>query len=182
MWTARIRVAYFLRIPSRGLRRRKRRKRRRRLENPQERNNGRLFRKLFSAGSGEPSLPRTTTKRRDREGTGVKKKAKIGVQTKSREEGWRARGEKRGGGYGGRGGRGTLRLFSLDIRLPHPTGLSVALNRRIFDRRQFFLLKDWNPLSHLAGFGFRCYIDTCKNDTTCVSIMEIWWLAQGPCF
>jgi len=38
--------------------------------------------------------------------------------------------------------RGTLRLFSLDIRLPHPAGLSVALNRRIFGRHQRFLLKD----------------------------------------
>lgn len=83
MWTAGIRVARFLRILSRGLRRRKRRRRRRRLENPQERNNGRLFRKLFSAGWGDSlSLSRTTVKD-GVEGTGVKKKAKIGVQTKS---------------------------------------------------------------------------------------------------
>lgn len=182
MWTARIRVAYFLQIPSRGLRRRKRRRRRRRLENPQERNNGRLFRKLFSADCRDSSSLSRTKTGDERGRGGVKKKAKIGVQTKSREEGWRARGGKGGGGYGGRGGRGTLRLFSLDIRLPHPAGLSVALNRRIFDRHQFSLLKDWDPLSHLAGFRFRCYIDTCKNDTTYVSIMEIRWLTQGPCF
>lgn len=77
---------------SRGSRRRKRRRRRRRLENPQERNNGRLFRKLFSAGCRETarlslslslSVCLSLFHGRGDERTGVKKKAKIGVQTKS---------------------------------------------------------------------------------------------------
>jgi len=74
---------------------------------------------------------------------GVKKKAKIGVQTKSARkdgghggEGEGGRGGREGSRGGGSAGRGTLRLFSLDIRLPHPAGLSVALNRRIFGHHQ----------------------------------------------
>lgn len=40
---------------------------------------------------------------------------------------------------------GTLRLFSLDIRLPHPAGLSVALNRRIFGHTNDFCPRPLEP-------------------------------------
>lgn len=94
MWTARIRVAYFLQIPSRGLRRRKRRRkrrrRRRRLENPQERNNGRLFRKLFSADCRDSSsLSRTKTVTRGGEGVLKRRRKSEYKQNRERKDGER---------------------------------------------------------------------------------------------
>lgn len=111
------------------------------LENPQERNNGRLFRKLFSAGWRRPvSFARWW----GNEGTSVKKKAKIGVQTESaRKDGEheeeKEEEEERIGGH-----CDCLALTFASHILP--TKLSVALNRRIFGRHEWSLLKDWNPL------------------------------------